>query len=93
LLKKAQEIIANKCGVLEEEQGMDNMTLQQYLNLYKQPLFEDSMDAIMTLSKVSQSLKKKKKEKKKKKRTGDAAGKKKEKEKEPNQAIASGEMA
>jgi hypothetical protein len=92
LLKKAQEIIANKCGVLEEEQGMDNMTLQQYLNLYKQPLFEDSMDAIMTLSKVSQSLKKKKKEKKKK-RTGDAAGKKKEKEKEPNQAIASGEMA
>jgi hypothetical protein len=93
LLKKAQEIIANKCGVLEEEQGMDNMTLQKYLNLYKQPLFEDSMDAIMTLSKVSQSLKKKKKEKKKK--TGDAAGKKKEKEKEkePNQAIASGEMA
>jgi hypothetical protein len=46
---------------------MDNMILQQYLNLYKQPLSENSVDAIMTLSEVAQDLKKKKKDRKKKK--------------------------
>jgi hypothetical protein len=65
LMKKAQELIAKKCGVLEEEQSMDNMILQQYLNLYKQPLSENSVDAIMTLSEVAQDLKKKDRKKKK----------------------------
>jgi hypothetical protein len=41
------------------------MTLQQYLNLYNQPLSDDSLDAIVTLSEVAQDLKKKKDKKKK----------------------------
>jgi hypothetical protein len=44
---------------------MDNMTLQQYLNLYNQPLSDDSLDAIVTLSEVAQDLKKKKDKKEK----------------------------
>jgi hypothetical protein len=73
-MKKAQEVIAKKCGVLDEEQDMDNLTLQKYLNLYKQPMSDASLDAITTLSEAVQELKKKKKDKKKKK-AGEEAGK------------------
>jgi hypothetical protein len=75
LMKKAQEVIAKKCGVLDEEQDMDNLTLQKYLNLYKQPMSDASLDAITTLSEAVQELKKKKKDKKKKKKAGEEAGK------------------
>jgi hypothetical protein len=74
-MKKAQEVIAKKCGVLDEEQDMDNLTLQKYLNLYKQPMSDASLDAITTLSEAAQELKKKKKDKKKKKKAGEEAGK------------------
>jgi hypothetical protein len=52
---------------LEEDKGMDNMTQQEYMNMYKHPLTDESMDAIMTLSQVAEDQKKKKRDKKKKK--------------------------
>jgi hypothetical protein len=35
IIKMAQELVARKCGILEEKQELDNMTLQKYLDLYK----------------------------------------------------------
>jgi hypothetical protein len=66
IIKKAQDLIAKNCGILEEEKELDNMTLNQYLNLYKCPLTDESMEAIKTLSEVVVDKKKKKKDKKKK---------------------------
>lgn len=57
----AQELVARKCGILEEKQELDNMTLQKYLDLYKQPISEDSMEAIKKLAEVADINKKKKK--------------------------------
>jgi hypothetical protein len=65
-MKKAQELVARKCGILEEEQELDDMTLQKYLDMYKQPLNEESMQAIIKLTEVAgEKIKKKKKDKKK----------------------------
>jgi hypothetical protein len=65
IFKLAQDLIAKKCGVLKEE-VLDRMTLQQYLDLYKQPLNEQAMDAIIKLTEVAseKDIKKKKKQKK-----------------------------
>jgi hypothetical protein len=66
IMKKAQELVARKCGILEEEQELDDMTLQKYLDMYKQPLNEESMQAIIKLTEVAgEKIKKKKKDKKK----------------------------
>jgi hypothetical protein len=45
--------VATKCGILEEEQELDDMTLQKYLDMYKQPLNEESMQAIIKLTEVA----------------------------------------
>jgi hypothetical protein len=53
-------------GVLKEEEVLDRMTLQQYLDLYKQPLNEQAIYAIIKLTEVAseKDIKKKKKQKK-----------------------------
>jgi hypothetical protein len=68
LIKMSQELIAKKCGLLNEEKEMEDMTLQQYLDMYKQPLNEESLKAIEKLTEIDGGLKKKKKDKKKEKR-------------------------
>lgn len=79
IVKIAQELVAKKCGVLQEEEEMDNMTLRQYINMYKKPLEKESMEAIMQLTEVAQEKKMKNKEKKKKKKKKQGfEGKKKE---------------
>lgn len=49
----AQEVIAKKCGIVDEAHHLDTMTLQQYINLYKQPMTESSMKAIEKLSEIT----------------------------------------
>jgi uridine kinase len=49
---------------VDEGKQLDSMTLQQYLDMYKQPMSEESIEAITKLSEVI--VEKKKKEKKKK---------------------------
>jgi hypothetical protein len=44
------------------------MTLQQYLDLYKEPLSEDAMQAIIKLTEVAQEKQKKKAKGKKEKK-------------------------
>jgi hypothetical protein len=50
--------VARKCGVLPDEQELDNLTLQQYMDMYNQPLTEQAIEAINKLSKISTSSKK-----------------------------------
>lgn len=60
MVKLAQEAIARKWGVIPENQVLDDITLQQYLDLYKKPLTDEAMEAINELSKVQQKKKCKK---------------------------------
>jgi hypothetical protein len=59
-------MVAKKCGPVQFEQQLDEMTLQSYLRMYKQPLYEQSMDAITKLIEVVMEKKKMKKDKRKK---------------------------
>jgi hypothetical protein len=68
VLKKAQELIARKCGIVEEDKELDNTTLQQYVEMYKQPLSKESMQAIVDLTEVINARKKKKKKDRKEKK-------------------------
>jgi hypothetical protein len=47
IVRLAQDLIAKKCGVILEDESLDNMTLLQYLNMYKEPLAESSMLTIL----------------------------------------------
>jgi hypothetical protein len=46
---------------VDEEEDFDNMTLQQYVEMYKQPLSQESMEAIEKLTEVVTNKQKKKK--------------------------------
>jgi hypothetical protein len=59
--------LAKKYGILKGDESLDKMTLQQYLDLYKESLSEKSMEAILNLTEVA--VDKEKKKKKKQKRT------------------------
>jgi hypothetical protein len=56
---------------------MDNMMLQQYINMCKEPLHENSMEAILTLIEVAAGKKKKKNKLKKELKNGNKEGDKK----------------
>jgi hypothetical protein len=68
ITKLAQDLVAKKCGVIQEEQSLDSMTLNQYLQLYKQPLSDDAMQAIVKLTDVAVQKKEKKTKAKKDKK-------------------------
>lgn len=53
VLQMAQELVAKKCGAIKENQKVDNMTLQQYINLYRHPLSKGSVQAILRLTEVA----------------------------------------
>jgi ABC-type transport system involved in cytochrome bd biosynthesis fused ATPase/permease subunit len=59
-VKLAQELVDKKCGVIQEEDHLEAMTLQEYLDLYKEPLTDKSMEAILKLSEVATEKKKNK---------------------------------
>jgi hypothetical protein len=62
----AQDLIAKKCGILQNEDSLEDQTLQQYLDMYKKPLPDSSMQAILNLSEVASESKKKRRKVKKK---------------------------
>jgi hypothetical protein len=67
IIKKAQDLVARKCEIIEEEE-LDSMTLQNDLDLYKISC-QETMYAIQQLFDVVEEMKKKKKGKKEKKQT------------------------
>jgi hypothetical protein len=58
--KLAHDLIVKKCGIINEDDTKDDLTLQQYLDLYKKPLSEPEMEAILELIEVAKEKKKKK---------------------------------
>jgi hypothetical protein len=94
MIKRAHELIAKNCGFLEEGKELDNMALQQYLNMYKNPLSEETMEAIIKLTQVTEEKKKSKKDGKKKKEVAEdekhaAKREGKKKSKKSNKATSS----
>jgi hypothetical protein len=70
VLKKAQELIARKCGIVEEDEDFDSMALQQYVEMYKQSLTKESMEAIEKLTEVTSDKQKKDRKEKRVKKEG-----------------------
>jgi arsenate reductase-like glutaredoxin family protein len=58
--KLAQEVLAQNCGIIREDEDLDDMTLQQYIDMYEHPLNEESLQAILKLTEVATEKKKKK---------------------------------
>jgi hypothetical protein len=58
--------VAKKSGLLQPDDSLEDTTLQDYLDMYKKPLYDDSMQAILQLTEVAAEKKKKKKGKDKK---------------------------
>jgi hypothetical protein len=40
--KLAQEVLAQNCGIIREDEDLDDMTLQQYIDMYEHPLIPAS---------------------------------------------------
>jgi hypothetical protein len=51
---------SKKWGILGECESLEQMTLQQYIDIYKEPLPENSMEAILKLTEVVEEKEKKK---------------------------------
>jgi hypothetical protein len=68
IIEKAQPLVARKCGILEDDQELDHLTLQQYIDMYQKPLSNQTLVAMAQLAEVSETNKQKKKDKKKKKK-------------------------
>jgi hypothetical protein len=83
IIKMAQELVAKKCGIIQEDQELDTMTLQQYLDMYKEPLSQETIEAITKLTTVATEKKKKKKDKKKEDKMKTGTSKKKGKKTPP----------
>jgi hypothetical protein len=63
VLKLAQDPMAKKCGILQPEDSLEGTTLQEYLDMYKKPISDDSMQAILQLTEVVVDKKKNKRPK------------------------------
>lgn len=63
VVEMAQDLIAKKWGVVSDEEALDHLTLQQYIDIYKHPLSEEAMNAVITLTEVAAAKKKTKKKK------------------------------
>jgi hypothetical protein len=60
-IKLAQEVLAKKWGIIESDKELEELTLQQYFDLYRKPLSQPAMMAIKKLTVVAQMKKKQKK--------------------------------
>jgi hypothetical protein len=61
VIKLAQDLVAKKCGIIHNDESLDQMTLKKYLDLYQQPLTDKYMEAILKLTEVAVDKAKKKK--------------------------------
>jgi ribulose 1,5-bisphosphate carboxylase large subunit-like protein len=54
IIKLAQDLVAKKCDIIKDDEVLDNTTLQQYLDMYNQPLTKHTMEAIIKLTQVAE---------------------------------------
>jgi hypothetical protein len=60
VIKLAQDLVAKKCGIIHNDESLDQMTLKKYLHLYQQPLTDKYMEVILKLTEVAVDKAKKK---------------------------------
>jgi hypothetical protein len=56
----AQEMLSKKWGMMETDKELDDITLQQYLDIYRKPLSHSAIQAVRKLTEMA-AIKKKKK--------------------------------
>jgi hypothetical protein len=67
-IKLAQEVLAKKWGILDVEKEIEELTLQQYMDIYKRLLSQPAILAVKKLTEVAEMKKKIKKDAAKKKK-------------------------
>jgi hypothetical protein len=67
-IQLAQEMLAKKWAILDVEKEMEDLTLQQYINIYRKSLSQATIMAVRKLMEVAKMKKKKKRETIKKKK-------------------------
>lgn len=50
-------MLAKKWGIVDHDKALEELTLQQYLDIYRKPLTPGAMEAIKKLSQVAQQKK------------------------------------
>jgi hypothetical protein len=68
IVQLAQEMLTKKWGILSEDKDLEEITLQHYVDLYRKPLSQSAMAAVIKLTEVAKMKKKNKKELGKKKK-------------------------
>jgi site-specific recombinase XerC len=58
-VKMAQEVLAKKWGLLNSDRDLEEITLQQYMDLYKKLLSQLAVVVVHKLTKVTEMKKKK----------------------------------
>jgi hypothetical protein len=58
VVRMAQDLIAKKWGITPPDRSLDDMTLKQYLEVYKKPLSETAMNVVSKLAEVEVNKKK-----------------------------------
>jgi hypothetical protein len=58
--KLAQEMIAKKWGMLDTDKDLEDITLQQYIDIYRKPLSKTAIQAVKELIEMNVMMKKKK---------------------------------
>jgi hypothetical protein len=61
VMKLTQDLLAKKWGILQVDGALEEMTLQQYFDVFKMLFIADASQAFKKLSKVNEKEKKKKK--------------------------------
>jgi hypothetical protein len=96
IIKLAQDLVAKKCGIIKENEGLENLTLQQYLDMYKKPLDDQATEAILKLTEVAiekgKKVKKDMKDKKKKMKQGRKKGSSEDGKVDEEQSKQTGKM-
>jgi hypothetical protein len=59
-LKLAQEVLAKKWGIVDVDKELEELTLKQYLDIYRKPLSQQALAAVRKLTEVAAMNKKKK---------------------------------
>jgi hypothetical protein len=60
-IKLAPELLAKKWGLVDVDKELEELTLQQYIDIYRKPLSQPAIAAIMKLTEVAEMKKKNKK--------------------------------
>jgi hypothetical protein len=53
-IKLARELLAKKWGILDADKEMEELTLQQYIDLYRKPISQLAIAAVRKLTEIAE---------------------------------------